>query len=56
MFNDTSQDQTSRVQLPSRYRKATDLHRQVELPIAQGSLEFTVPFEDTVVLLLESGA
>ena len=53
VFNDTLQDQTSRVQLPSRYRKATALHRQVEVPIAQGSLSVTVPFEDVVVLLLE---
>jgi hypothetical protein len=53
VFNDTSQDQTSRVQLPSRFRKATDLYRQVEVPIAQGSLSVTVPFEDVVVLLLE---
>jgi hypothetical protein len=53
VFNDTSQDQTSQVRLPSRYRKAMDLHRQVELPLAQGSLSITVPFEDVVVLLLE---
>jgi len=53
VFNDTPQDQTSQVRLPSRFRRATDLHRQVELPIAQGSLTVTVPFEDVVVLLLE---
>jgi hypothetical protein len=53
VFNDTPQDQTSQVRLPARYRKATDLHRQAELPIAQASLTVTVPFEDVVVLLLE---
>jgi beta-galactosidase GanA len=53
VFNDTSQDQTSLLRLPSRYRKATDLHRQVEVPMAQGSLSITIPYEDVVVLLLE---
>jgi hypothetical protein len=53
VFNDTPQDQTSQVRIPARYQKATDLHRQVELPIAQGSLNITVPFEDVVVLLLQ---
>ncbi len=53
VFNDTPQDQTSQVRLPSRYRKATDLHRQADLPVAQGCLSVTVPFEDVVVLLLE---
>ena len=53
VFNDTPQDQTSEIRLPARYRKATDLHRQADVPVAAGRLTVTVPFEDVVVLRLE---
>ena len=53
VFNDTPQDQTSEIRLPARYRKATDLQRQADVPVAHGSVTVSVPFEDVVVLLVE---
>jgi beta-galactosidase len=53
VFNDTEEDQTARIELPARYHRATDIHRQAELPVAENAIRITVPYQDVVVLLLE---
>jgi beta-galactosidase GanA len=53
VFNDTGEDQTASIEIPPRYRRATDIHRQAELPVEQNSMRLTVPYQDVVVVLLE---
>jgi hypothetical protein len=53
VFNDTAEDQAARIDLPTRYRRATDIHRQAELPVEANAIRITVPYQDVVVLLLE---
>jgi beta-galactosidase len=53
VFNDTSEDQSARIDLPRAYRRATDIHRGVEVSIQNNMVHVTVPFQDAVVLLLE---
>jgi beta-galactosidase len=52
-FNDTTQDLTGTIALPSSYRRATDLSSQAQVPVEQNAVRVTVPYEDVVVLLLE---
>jgi len=53
IFNDTPKDQTASIELPSRYKKATDLHSSVNRPIVDNALQLTVPYQDAVVLRIE---
>ena len=53
VFNDTGENQAARIELPARYRRATDIHSQTELPVEQNAIRMTVPYQDVVVLLLE---
>jgi hypothetical protein len=53
VFNDTTEDQTVRLQLPREYRRAYDLHRSQEVAVAQNAVQLTVPFESVLVLRLE---
>ncbi len=53
VFNDTPRDQTSSIALPSRYKKATDLHNGVDRPILNHTLQLTVPYQDAVALRIE---
>jgi len=53
VVNDTVQDVTESITLPSRYHRATDIHTKKPQLIAKGAVRVTVPYEDAVVLLLE---
>ena len=53
VFNDTPQDLTENLVLPSRYHQATDIHSQKSLAWENGAIQVSVPYEDVVVLLLE---
>jgi len=53
IFNDTPQDQSASIKLPTRYQKATDLHSQAHRPVVNNAVQLTVPYQDAVVLLLE---
>ena len=53
IFNDTPKDQAASIELPSRYKKATDLHSRVNRPIVSNAVQLTVPYQDAVVLRLE---
>jgi len=53
VFNDTPKDQAAGITIPSRYRKATDLHASADRPIVNGVLQLTVPSQDAVALRLE---
>jgi hypothetical protein len=53
VVNDTPQDLTESIALPSRYHRATDIHTKKPQSLEKGALRVTVPYEDAVVLLLE---
>ena len=53
VFNDHPTDQTASLTLPARYQKATDLYTGVNLPVVNGAVQLTVPYQDARVLLLE---
>lgn len=53
ILNDTAKDETETLTLPPGYARATDLHMGKDLPILDGRLEVTVPFEDAVVVRLD---
>jgi hypothetical protein len=53
VFNDTSEDQREHIKLPSRFRRATDIHRQAQHAVEQNAVQVTVPYQDVVVLKLE---
>jgi hypothetical protein len=53
IFNDTPKDQAANIELPPRYKKATDLHSRVNRPIVSNAVQLTVPYQDAVALLLE---
>jgi len=53
IFNDTPKDQAASLELPPRYKKATDLHGIVNRPIVSNAVQLTVPYQDAVVLRLE---
>jgi beta-galactosidase GanA len=53
VFNDTAKDQAAAITLPHRYQKATDLHAGADRPIANHTLQLTVPYQDAVALRLE---
>jgi hypothetical protein len=53
VFNDNPQDQVTSLQLPARYKKATDLYSRANHPVVNNVVQLTVPYEDAVVLLLE---
>jgi beta-galactosidase GanA len=53
VFNDTVEEQTSRIALPEPYRRATDIHSRKAEPVNAAALDLTVPHEDVRVLLLE---
>ncbi len=53
VFNDTSQDLTENLVLPTRYHQATDIHSRKPLRLEKGALSLSVPYEDVVVVELE---
>jgi beta-galactosidase GanA len=53
VVNDTPQDQIESITLPSRYRRATDIHTQKPQAVQNGAVRVPVPYEDAVILLLE---
>jgi hypothetical protein len=53
VFNDTSEDQREHIKLPSRFRRATDIHQQAKHAVEQNAVQVTVPYQDVVVLMLE---
>jgi isocitrate dehydrogenase len=53
VFNDTSEDQSASIKLPSRYHRAYDIHQSREVAMAQNAVHLTVPYEGVSVLQLE---
>jgi len=53
VVNDTTQDQTESITLPSRYHQATDIHSNKIQILEAGTVRVSVPYEDAVVLMLE---
>ena len=53
VFNDSPEDQTASIMLPSRYLRATDLHSGTTQAVKAGAIQITVPFEGVSVLRLE---
>jgi hypothetical protein len=53
VFNDYATDQSATLKIPARYGKATDLFSGINLPVLNGELQLTVPYQDAQVLLLE---
>jgi hypothetical protein len=53
VFNDTVEEQTSRIALPSRYTHATDIYAQKKEAVHDGTLDVTVQHQDVKVFLLE---
>jgi hypothetical protein len=53
VVNDTPQDQTEDIELPSRYRQVTNIHTQKPQSLEKGAVRVFVPYQDAVVLLLE---
>ena len=53
VVNDTVQEQTENITLPSRYHRATDIHTKKPQLMEKGAVRVTVPYEDAVVLLLD---
>lgn len=56
VVNDTPQNLTESIALPSRFRRATDIHSKKSQVLEKGGVRVSVPYEDAVVLLLESPA
>lgn len=54
VFNDSAEDQTDVITLPGRYRRATNIHNGKEVAVGEKGIRVTVPYQDVVVLLLES--
>ncbi len=52
IFNDHPTDQTASLRLPAHYQKATDLDTGVNLPVVNGAVQLTVPYQDARVLLI----
>lgn len=52
IFNDTSEDQNSRIKLPSKYRRAVNIHSGKQVAVEHESVQLTVPCNDAVVLEL----
>ena len=51
--NDTAEDQTGTIKLPSRYHRAMDIHTRHEVQIDQHAVQIAVPYQSVSVLLLE---
>ena len=54
VFNVTPKDQSATLKLPPRYTKAPDLHSRAARVAVDHSVSLTVPYQDAVVLRLES--
>jgi hypothetical protein len=52
VFNDQITDQTVKVQVPSRYKTATNIYGNQPQNIQGGAVDIQVPFEGVTVLLL----
>ena len=52
VFNDSIEDQTASIKLPSKYVRATDLYSNETHTVQQQSIEIKVPFEGVTVLRL----
>jgi beta-galactosidase GanA len=53
VFNDTVEEQTSRIVVPPPFSRATDIHSRNAEPVNAGAIDLTVPHQDVRVLLLE---
>jgi len=53
VVNDSAQDVTENITLPSRYHRATDIHTKKPQLMEKGAVRVVVPYEDAVILLLE---
>jgi hypothetical protein len=53
VVNDTPQDHTENIGLPSRYHRVTNIYTRQPQPLESGAVRVSVPYEDAVVLLLE---
>ena len=53
VFNDTPDDQTGTIKLPSQYHRAIDIHTQRQVQIDQNAIRLTLPYQSASVLLLE---
>lgn len=53
VFNDTVEEQTSRIALPPGYARATNIHAQQKEAVIGNTLEVTVQNQDVKVFLLE---
>jgi beta-galactosidase len=53
VVNEGAEDQLSKIKLPSRYLRATDLYSNEQQSVQENSISVTVPFEGVSVLLLE---
>ena len=53
IFNDTVQEQSSRISLPPGFSRATDIHAEKPETIANGAIDIAVGHQDVRVLLLE---
>jgi beta-galactosidase len=53
VFNDSPEDRTGIIPLPSPFRRVRNIHTDAELALEQNSVRVTVPFQDVVVALLE---
>jgi len=56
VFNDSPEDQTDQIALPSHYHRTTNIHSRDEILPGDNSIRMTVPFEDVAVHLLEPSA
>jgi beta-galactosidase GanA len=52
IFNDTPEDQSATINIPSKYRDATDLYSKQHVQLENGILSIVVPYESVAVLLL----
>jgi hypothetical protein len=52
VFNDRITDQTEKIQVPSRYKTATNIYDNQSKTIHDGSVEVQVPFEGVSVFQL----
>lgn len=53
VFNETPEDQTGSISVPSTYRRATEIYSGKSLPVIDGRITIQVPFKEVAVLDLE---
>jgi len=53
VFNDSTEDRTGFIRLPSGITRAKNLHTEASIPVQQNAIRVSVPYQDVVVLLME---